>query len=106
MSDEVQCWHTEPGTPCDWDACRQPERLAAGDAGTDPLEVPTMASNQTTTLVRCPACDERITTTVQVTYQRGRDATMAFDLDPVRAHLQTHVPGFTFEPSATVTVTA
>jgi hypothetical protein len=36
MSDEVQCWHIEPGTPCDWDICRQPERLAAGDYGTDP----------------------------------------------------------------------
>jgi hypothetical protein len=32
----VQCWHTEPGTPCDRDVCRQPERLAAGDRGTDP----------------------------------------------------------------------
>jgi hypothetical protein len=32
----VQCWHTEPDTPCDWDVCRQPERLAAGDCGTDP----------------------------------------------------------------------
>ncbi|MDX2513845.1 hypothetical protein PV355_01520 [Streptomyces stelliscabiei] len=32
----VQCWHTEPDTPCDWDVCRQPERLAAGDRGTDP----------------------------------------------------------------------
>lgn len=32
----VQCWHTEPGTPCDWNICRQPERLAAGDHGTDP----------------------------------------------------------------------
>jgi hypothetical protein len=34
----VQCWHTEPGTPCDWDVCHQPERLAAGDYGTDPRE--------------------------------------------------------------------
>ena len=33
---QVQCWHIEPGTPCDWHTCRQPERLAAGDAGTDP----------------------------------------------------------------------
>lgn len=32
----VQCWHTEPDSPCDWDVCRQPERLAAGDRGTDP----------------------------------------------------------------------
>jgi hypothetical protein len=32
----VQCWHYEPGSPCDWDVCRQPERLAAGDTGTDP----------------------------------------------------------------------
>jgi hypothetical protein len=32
----VQCWHTEPYTPCDWDICRQPERLADGDDGTDP----------------------------------------------------------------------
>jgi hypothetical protein len=32
----VQCWHTEPNTPCDWNVCRQPERLAAGDRGTDP----------------------------------------------------------------------
>ncbi|MFC8491795.1 DUF6221 family protein [Streptomyces sp. NPDC057235] len=27
----VQCWHTEPGTPCDWHTCRQPERLARSD---------------------------------------------------------------------------
>ncbi|MGW4757304.1 hypothetical protein [Streptomyces chartreusis] len=33
---QVQCWHTEPGTPCDWNVCHQPERLAAGDPGTDP----------------------------------------------------------------------
>ncbi|MBK3625930.1 hypothetical protein JHN59_13965 [Streptomyces sp. MBT49] len=32
----VQCWHTEPDTPCDWNVCRQPERLAAGDKGVDP----------------------------------------------------------------------
>ncbi|MEU2924194.1 hypothetical protein ABZ636_03905 [Streptomyces sp. NPDC007251] len=32
----VQCWHTEPTTPCDWDICRQPERLVVGDCGTDP----------------------------------------------------------------------
>ncbi len=32
----VQCWHTEADSPCDWDVCRQPERLAAGDCGTDP----------------------------------------------------------------------
>lgn len=35
----VQCWHYEPGTPCDWDVCRQPERLAAGDRGVDPAGV-------------------------------------------------------------------
>jgi hypothetical protein len=34
----VQCWHTEADTPCDWDVCKQPERLAAGDYGTDPRE--------------------------------------------------------------------
>lgn len=34
----VQCWHTEANTPCDWDVCKQPERLAAGDYGTDPRE--------------------------------------------------------------------
>lgn len=34
--DDVACWHIEPGTPCDWNICRQPERLAAGDPGTDP----------------------------------------------------------------------
>jgi len=34
----VQCWHTEPDTPCDWDVCKQPERLAVGDYGTDPRE--------------------------------------------------------------------
>lgn len=32
----VRCWHAEPGSPCDWDVCRQPERFAAGDRGTDP----------------------------------------------------------------------
>ena len=32
----VQCWHTEPGGGCDWNICRQPERLVAGDYGTDP----------------------------------------------------------------------
>jgi hypothetical protein len=44
--DDVQCWHIEPGTPCDWDICRQPERLARGDYGTDPgtepLPTPTL----------------------------------------------------------------
>ncbi|MFI1524944.1 hypothetical protein [Streptomyces griseus] len=39
--DEVQCWHIEADTTCDWNICRQPERLAAGDIGTDPLELPT-----------------------------------------------------------------
>lgn len=34
--DDVQCWHIEPGTSCDWNICRQPERLARGDKGTDP----------------------------------------------------------------------
>jgi hypothetical protein len=34
--EQVQCWHIEPGTPCDWDVCNQPERLARGDYGTDP----------------------------------------------------------------------
>lgn len=34
------CWHTEPGSPCDWDRCRQPERLAAGDPGVDPATTP------------------------------------------------------------------
>lgn len=34
------CWHTEPGSPCDWDRCRQPDRLAAGDPGTDPATTP------------------------------------------------------------------
>lgn len=34
--DPQACWHYEPGTPCDWGVCRQPERLAAGDRGTDP----------------------------------------------------------------------
>jgi hypothetical protein len=34
----VQCWHIEPNTPCDWNICRQPERLAAGDRGTDPAD--------------------------------------------------------------------
>jgi hypothetical protein len=34
--DQVQCWHIEPDTSCDWNVCRQPERLARGDYGTDP----------------------------------------------------------------------
>lgn len=34
--DSVQCWHIEFGSPCDWNICRQPERLARGDRGTDP----------------------------------------------------------------------
>jgi hypothetical protein len=37
--EQVQCWHIEPGTPCDWNICRQPERLAAGDRGIDPAEL-------------------------------------------------------------------
>lgn len=36
----VECWHIEPDTPCDWNICRQPERLAAGDTGTDPSSQP------------------------------------------------------------------
>jgi hypothetical protein len=38
VPEPVQCWHTEAGTPCDWNVCNQPERLAAGDYGTDPRE--------------------------------------------------------------------
>lgn len=34
--DNVQCWHIEPTTTCDWNICRQPERLVAGDYGRDP----------------------------------------------------------------------
>jgi len=34
--EQAACWHIEPGTPCDWNICRQPEHLAAGDVGTDP----------------------------------------------------------------------
>jgi hypothetical protein len=43
--EQVQCWHIEPHTPCDWNICRQPERLARGDYGTDPalgLATPTL----------------------------------------------------------------
>lgn len=32
----VHCWHTESPTPCDWNICRQPERLIRGDRGFDP----------------------------------------------------------------------
>lgn len=32
----VECWHYEPDSPCDWNVCRQPERLAAGDRCVDP----------------------------------------------------------------------
>ncbi|MEU4173270.1 hypothetical protein AB0F46_41330 [Streptomyces sp. NPDC026665] len=39
-NDEPPCWHIEPGTTCDWNICRQPERLAAGDRGTDPADTP------------------------------------------------------------------
>lgn len=28
-----RCDHMEPGTPCDWDRCEQPDRLARGDRG-------------------------------------------------------------------------
>jgi len=38
------CWHTEPGTPCDWDVCRQPDRLAAGDHGVDPATTPPLGA--------------------------------------------------------------
>ncbi|MFD6555969.1 hypothetical protein [Streptomyces sp. NPDC058398] len=34
----VQCWHIEASSPCDWDVCRQPERLVVGGYGTDPAE--------------------------------------------------------------------
>ncbi|MFD0074267.1 hypothetical protein ACFVIY_17720 [Streptomyces sp. NPDC127166] len=44
---QVQCWHIEPGTPCDWDNCRQPERLADGDVGTDPAEKSAAAATTT-----------------------------------------------------------
>lgn len=36
----VQCWHYGSGSPCDWNVCRQPERLANGDTGTDPATRP------------------------------------------------------------------
>lgn len=38
--DDPPCWHIEPDTTCDWNICRQPERLAAGDRGTDPADIP------------------------------------------------------------------
>jgi hypothetical protein len=38
IEDNVQCWHIEPTTCCDWNTCRQPERLVAGDYGTDPAK--------------------------------------------------------------------
>lgn len=25
----VQCWHTEPGSPCDWNICRQPKETSS-----------------------------------------------------------------------------
>lgn len=31
-----RCDHTEPDTPCDWDHCTQPDRLARGDRGGTP----------------------------------------------------------------------
>lgn len=43
--DEVQCWHIEPDTICDWNICRQPERLARGDYGTDPAVSPPPTPN-------------------------------------------------------------
>lgn len=39
----VECRHTEPGSPCDWNICRQPERLTAGDRGTDPARTRVVA---------------------------------------------------------------
>lgn len=33
----VQCWHTEPDSPCDWDVCRQPERLAGTTRRWEPV---------------------------------------------------------------------
>lgn len=41
MDEEVKCWHIEPGTPCDWNVCNQPERLARGDVGVDPIYLET-----------------------------------------------------------------
>lgn len=57
----VQCWHTEPDTPCDWNICRQPERLAAGDRGTDPahsgvLDEPTAPLTLARVVETCMAC--------------------------------------------------
>ncbi|MGI3198481.1 hypothetical protein ACRJ4B_16000 [Streptomyces sp. GTA36] len=34
----AQCWHTEPGSPCDWDVCRQPNRPATEGRRTGPAE--------------------------------------------------------------------
>ncbi len=46
VDDDPPCWHTEPGTPCDYDVCLQPERLARGDQGqgpTDPADLPLLS---------------------------------------------------------------
>jgi hypothetical protein len=37
--EQVECWHYEANTPCDWNVCRQPERLARGDRGIDPRDL-------------------------------------------------------------------
>ncbi len=51
------CWHTEPGTPCDWDICRQPERLAAGDRGTGPASTPPLGPVLRRRAQQTPAAD-------------------------------------------------
>lgn len=52
------CWHTEPDTPCDWNICRQPERLAAGDRGTDPATTPRLGPALRQRAQQAPVVDE------------------------------------------------
>ena len=61
-------------------------------------EVVTMATGQTTATVRCPECGEPITIPVRLACRRGGNATMSFDLAPIRAHADTHLATFTTEP--------
>jgi hypothetical protein len=51
-----------------------------------------MTGGQTAATVRCPECSDPIIIAVQLT-----NATLAFDLAPARAHVDTHAAAFTTE---------
>jgi hypothetical protein len=60
-------------------------------------EASTMASGETTGTLQCPVCEQPVTYPVRLRHSARTEATIAFDLAPVREHMAGHEVRFTTE---------